>query len=166
MRFTIAAAALVGAASASYGYGYDAPANTTSAAPSDVYTTKTVTELTTYCPYPTTIEQGGSTYTVTEATTLTITHCEKGCTIVEPAPPTEYPSATPPAETSEYAAPPPAPTPEAPYPTGGNATAPVYPSGTAPPTTPSGPAEFPGAASSLQVGGLLAGAGAIAALFL
>lgn len=35
----------------------------------------TVTELTTYCPFPTEITTNGATYSVTAATTLTITDC-------------------------------------------------------------------------------------------
>jgi len=46
------------------------------------YTTETVTALTTYCPGPTQITHGGTTYTITEATTLTITDCP--CTITKP----------------------------------------------------------------------------------
>jgi hypothetical protein len=46
------------------------------------YTTETVTALTTYCPYATEITHGGTTYTVTEATTLTITNCP--CTVTRP----------------------------------------------------------------------------------
>jgi hypothetical protein len=49
-----------------------------------VYTTEVVTAITTYCPEPTTVTYGESTYTVTEATTLTITDCEAGCTIKVP----------------------------------------------------------------------------------
>lgn len=45
----------------------------------DVTVTEVVTALTTYCPEPTTFEQNGKTYTVTEATTLTITDCP--CTL-------------------------------------------------------------------------------------
>ena len=37
--------------------------------------TNVVTAYTTYCPYPTEIVEGNKTYTVTEATTLTITDC-------------------------------------------------------------------------------------------
>jgi hypothetical protein len=47
-----------------------------------VYTTEVVTSYETYCPGPTTITYGESTYTVTEATTLTITDCP--CTVVKP----------------------------------------------------------------------------------
>jgi hypothetical protein len=46
------------------------------------YTTEIVTAITTYCPEPTTVEYGGTTYTITEATTLTITDCP--CTIKKP----------------------------------------------------------------------------------
>jgi hypothetical protein len=45
------------------------------------YTTITTTALTTYCPEPTKITHNGKTYTVTEATTLTITDCP--CTVTE-----------------------------------------------------------------------------------
>jgi len=47
-----------------------------------VYTTDIVTAYTTYCPEATSITLGASTYTVSEATTLTITDCP--CTIVKP----------------------------------------------------------------------------------
>jgi hypothetical protein len=46
------------------------------------YTTEVVDVYTTYCPYATEITHGGKTYTVTEATTLTITDCP--CTITKP----------------------------------------------------------------------------------
>jgi len=46
------------------------------------YTTEVVTALTTYCPGPTKITHAGSTYTVTSATTLTITNCP--CTVTRP----------------------------------------------------------------------------------
>ncbi|KAK3196160.1 hypothetical protein K4F52_000539 [Lecanicillium sp. MT-2017a] len=45
-------------------------------------TTEVVTAYTTYCPGPTSIVHGNKTYTVTEATTLTITDCP--CTITKP----------------------------------------------------------------------------------
>jgi len=44
-----------------------------------------VTELTTYCPEPTEFVTNGKTYTVTQATTLTITDCP--CTIKKPTKP-------------------------------------------------------------------------------
>ena len=72
MRFAaaVAAAALVA--------GANAWGNQTAPA----YTTQVVTAYTTYCPTPTEITHGGITYTVTEATTLTITDCP--CTITRP----------------------------------------------------------------------------------
>ncbi|KAK0391297.1 hypothetical protein NLU13_0798 [Sarocladium strictum] len=66
-----------------------------------VTTTRVVAEYTTYCPEATTFEFNGAKYTVTEATTLTITDCP--CTIVEPCstsnvvvPPTGTPVPQPP----------------------------------------------------------------------
>jgi hypothetical protein len=44
--------------------------------------TEVVESYVTYCPGPTEITHGGTTYTVTEATTLTITDCP--CTITKP----------------------------------------------------------------------------------
>ncbi|KAL8697010.1 MAG: hypothetical protein Q9201_007356 [Fulgogasparrea decipioides] len=46
------------------------------------YTTEILTAYTTYCPASTQITHGGQTYTVTEATTLTITNCP--CTVTKP----------------------------------------------------------------------------------
>lgn len=69
MKFFAVAAALVGAVSAS------ARGNVT-------YTTEVVTAYTTYCPAPTTLTYSDKTYTITEATTLTITDCP--CTISKP----------------------------------------------------------------------------------
>ncbi|MCJ1470237.1 hypothetical protein MMC07_008882 [Pseudocyphellaria aurata] len=46
------------------------------------YTTEIVTAYTTFCPSPTAITHGTHTYTVTEATTLTITNCP--CTLTKP----------------------------------------------------------------------------------
>lgn len=43
------------------------------------YTTEVVTAVTTYCPEATELTYGGTTYTITEATTLTIKDCP--CTI-------------------------------------------------------------------------------------
>jgi hypothetical protein len=68
MKFLAVAAALVGAAFASRG-------NVT-------YTTEVVTAYTTYCPAPTTLTYSDKTYTITEATTLTITDCP--CTVSKP----------------------------------------------------------------------------------
>ncbi|KAK0635550.1 hypothetical protein B0T17DRAFT_612396 [Bombardia bombarda] len=46
------------------------------------YVTETVTAVTTFCPGPTEVTYGGTTYTITEATTLTISDCP--CTITKP----------------------------------------------------------------------------------
>lgn len=48
------------------------------------YVTEVVTAYTTYCPSPTTFAHGNKTYTVTSATTLTITDCPGGCKITKP----------------------------------------------------------------------------------
>lgn len=72
MQFTtlfVAASALVAGASAHY--------NGTV-----VYTTEVHTAYTTFCPAATQVSFNGQTYTVTEATTLTITDCP--CTVVKP----------------------------------------------------------------------------------
>ncbi|KAK3325246.1 hypothetical protein B0H66DRAFT_115745 [Apodospora peruviana] len=102
------------------------------------YTTEVVTAVTTYCPYATEITYGGSTYTVTEATTLTITDCP--CTVTKPV--TTYSSVVcntcaPPAYV--------------------NSTAPAYPTGTGAVSVP--PTSYP-TTSSLPT----AGAGKVAAL--
>jgi len=59
-----------------------APAPPAGTAP-PVYVTTTVSEYTTYCPVPTSVIQGNVTYTVTQATTLTIKNCP--CTVSYPA---------------------------------------------------------------------------------
>lgn len=66
----VAGAGLVAAVSASY--------NGTT----PVYTTEVVTAYTTYCPEPTSIVHNNMTYTITEATTFTITDCP--CTVTAP----------------------------------------------------------------------------------
>jgi len=53
-----------------------------SAGSNDTYVTEVVTAYTTYCPEATQIVHGNVTYTVTSATTLTITNCP--CTITKP----------------------------------------------------------------------------------
>jgi len=73
MRFSTAVAA-----SAAFVAGANAWGNYTG----PVYTTEVVTAYTTYCPEATEITHGGVTYTVTEATTLTITNCP--CTVTKP----------------------------------------------------------------------------------
>ncbi|XTI91966.1 hypothetical protein V2W45_761099 [Cenococcum geophilum] len=73
MRFSTAVAA-----SAAFVAGANAWGNSTG----PVYTTEVVTAYTTYCPEATEITHGGVTYTITEATTLTITNCP--CTVTKP----------------------------------------------------------------------------------
>lgn len=97
MRFAVAAAAagLAGVAAADGGWGGNGGWSShegswgSSAAPNatatsgEVWVTDVVTAFTTYCPEATQITHGGSTYTVSSATTLTITNCP--CTITRPA---------------------------------------------------------------------------------
>jgi len=83
MRFSTAVAA-----SAAFVAGANAWGNYTG----PVYTTEVVTAYTTYCPAATQITHGGVTYTVTEATTLTITNCP--CTITKPVSTSVYTSCT------------------------------------------------------------------------
>ncbi|KAI1459274.1 hypothetical protein F4805DRAFT_422157 [Annulohypoxylon moriforme] len=120
MKFTIAAVAFAAGVSASY------PAASYSAAPNaTAYTTEVVTSYETYCPGPTQITYGTNTYTVTEATTLTITDCP--CTISKPVYTTSSVACTT-CSTSAPASPV--------YPTSAPAP-PVYPNSTAPAVTPS-----------------------------
>jgi hypothetical protein len=71
MQFkAVSVLALAATASASYGYGNVS------------YTTEVVTAYTTYCPEATQLTYNGQTYTITEATTLTITNCP--CTVSKP----------------------------------------------------------------------------------
>ncbi|KAF7543209.1 hypothetical protein G7046_g10044 [Stylonectria norvegica] len=70
MRFS-AAAVIVAAAGVSAGHVGNVS-----------YTTEVVDVYTTYCPGPTELTHGGKTYTITEATTFTITDCP--CTITKP----------------------------------------------------------------------------------
>lgn len=134
MRFSIAAAAaaLVAGTNA---YAYS---NGTSTAPA--YVTEVVTAYTTYCPEPTKITHGGKTYTVTKATTLTITDCP--CTVTKPAPPHSTPVYTPPVVV--------VPSKSAPAPykneTVPSVVVPAPPAGTAAPTKPA-PPSFTGAAN-------------------
>lgn len=71
MKFTLATSVLALAA------GVSAWSNDTI-----VYTTEVVDTYTTYCPYATSFTLGTKTYTVTEATTLTILDCS--CTVSKP----------------------------------------------------------------------------------
>ncbi|KAH0543809.1 hypothetical protein GP486_008548 [Trichoglossum hirsutum] len=77
MRFSVVAASVLSLAA-----GASAWSNNTSAADDDVYVTEVVTAYTTFCPGPTVISHAGETYTITKATTLTITNCP--CTITKP----------------------------------------------------------------------------------
>lgn len=94
-----------------------------SAAPNGTVVTEVVTEYTTYCPEPTTLTHGDKTYTITEATTITLP-CPTGCHVTKtltsspaaptvpagnssaPAAPTKQPTAAPPAPTTANPAPP------------------------------------------------------------
>ncbi|CAF9924176.1 MAG: hypothetical protein HETSPECPRED_005519 [Heterodermia speciosa] len=69
--------ATVIAASAALVAGANAWANDTI-----IYTTEVLTAYTTYCPAATSVVHNSKTYTVTEATTLTITDCP--CTVTKP----------------------------------------------------------------------------------
>lgn len=75
MQYSVVALAAIVATASASGYGYKNEST-------PVYTTEVVTSYETYCPGPTTITYGEQTYTVTEATTLTITDCP--CTVVKP----------------------------------------------------------------------------------
>jgi len=76
MRFSaVAATAVLAAGANASGYGYGHRNET-------VYTTEVVNAYTTVCPGPTKITHGAKVYTVTKATTLTITDCP--CTITKP----------------------------------------------------------------------------------
>jgi len=126
MQFTIATALLIAGASASYlpkpAYGAPAPIPALNLT-APVWVTEVVTALTTYCPLATELTHAGKTYTVSEATTLTITDCP--CTISSyySAPTSEvYTTPSPVVSKPVYT------TPAAPY-TYYNATTPVvYPS--------------------------------------
>lgn len=98
MKTFAAALALAAGVSASYPVG----GNVT-------YATEVVTSYETYCPGPTTLTYGQTTYTISSATTLTITDCPGGCTVTKPVyttseQPSEYPTETPvyPTETPVY----------------------------------------------------------------
>ncbi|TPX18434.1 uncharacterized protein E0L32_011675 [Thyridium curvatum] len=129
MKFSVAAVAALAA-------GVSAGSNVT-------YTTEVVTALTTYCPEATKITHGGKTYTVTEATTLTITDCP--CTVTKPVITTPVVVCN----TCGYnTTVPTTPVPTKPLPTGGN--------------KPSSPPSVPTAGAAKAAG--LSGAGLAAAL--
>merc|ERR1712072_118669 len=129
MRFTaaVAAAGLAGAATAAHMGN-----STMAASASDVYVTDVVTAYTTYCPEPTKITHKGETYTVSEATTLTITNCPGGCTVTKPASSAVVPETTAPVETAPVETTPvamPMPSAGAPYPSANGTTTAPYGTG-------------------------------------
>lgn len=165
MRFTLATAALIATATAGY-IANPPPLNPTSypveSTKTPIYVTKTVSHYTTYCPGPTQITTNDKTYTVTEATTLTITDCP--CTVIETT--SAYVPILSTSEPAPYpcknctAAPPTYPTGTgAPYQPG----APSYTPGAPAPPSHSAPPEFEGAAAKFGVG-LLAFAGVAVAM--
>jgi len=95
--------------------------------------TEVVESYVTYCPGPTEITHGGTTYTVTEATTLTITDCP--CTITKPVITTSA------VECHDCAVPTTTPVVVVPPPAGHNST--VYPPPVAPPASSAPPAGPP-----------------------
>merc|ERR1712144_190379 len=124
-----------------------------------VTTTEIVKTYTTYCPAPTTVVQGNHTYTVTEATTLTITDCPCTATNTYPGTTSTITIGT----TTTYCPVPttiitggstyPATTPEvpattAPYPTASMETS-GYASGTVS-ATPSGPTQIESNGAGIQ----------------
>ncbi|PNS15730.1 Septation initiation network scaffold protein cdc11 [Sphaceloma murrayae] len=109
---------------------------TTSAPVHQTTTTVVVSSFTTYCPEPTIVSYGTQTFTVTSATTLTITDCP--CTITKPVPSTT--AVPPPATTPSTTSMPSPPSPPVVHPpTYSNSTSPpVYPNTTT--TIPAPPA--------------------------
>ncbi|KAI1380886.1 hypothetical protein F4677DRAFT_203071 [Hypoxylon crocopeplum] len=153
MKFSVAAVAFAAGVSATY------PASNATA-----YTTEVVTSYETYCPGPTQITYGTNTYTVTEATTLTITDCP--CTISKPIYTTSSVSCvtcTPVAPVYPTSAPAPPVYPNTTAPT----TTAAYPTGGAPGTTTSAtsiPTAGAGKAAALSGAGLAGLLGLAAAL--
>jgi hypothetical protein len=128
-----------------------------------VTSTKVVSQTTYVCPEPTVVTYEEKTYSVTKATTLTISSYTTTVVKTTKTPEAEMPSSKPVAPVYSASVPPVAPT-YAPYPSK-NATAPhSAPQGTATGAHPTStkPAEFTGAASQAGVG-LLAVVGALAA---
>ncbi|EEP76032.1 predicted protein [Uncinocarpus reesii 1704] len=124
--------------------------------------TEVVTQYTTYCPGPTTITHGTNTYTVTEATTLTITDCP--CTVTRPIITSTVSECNDcPAPSGTGVIPPPVEPPV--YP---NGTAPAPPAGTGnvPSSTVPSPPDFTGAASRMVAGAGAALAGVLGVAFL
>ena len=77
------ASASVSVSASSTASASELTANVTASATGIVYTTEVVSKFTTYCPFATSVTMGNQTYTVSSATTLTITDCP--CTITKPA---------------------------------------------------------------------------------
>lgn len=148
MRFTAAltVAAMAGV-SAAHG-SIEHPKNGTAPA----YVTEVVTAYTTYCPEPTEITHAGETYTVSEATTLTILDCS--CTVTKPATsaPT-VPATVAPVYTNGTTA---APT----------TVAPIVGTGTAAPTVSAPLSTFTGAANKAASGAGVAAVFGLAAYLL
>jgi hypothetical protein len=145
MRFSTVAAA------AAFVAGTNAWSNHTGPA----YVTEVVTAYTTYCPGPTKITHGHKTYTVTKATTLTISDCPctvtkpvstavvTSCTTSTPVAPVYTPPVVKPSPPAPYV---PSVAPPAPYKNETTTVVPAPPAGTGAPTT-SAPPKFTGAAN-------------------
>ncbi|KAH7119137.1 hypothetical protein B0J11DRAFT_86270 [Dendryphion nanum] len=132
------------------GYPVSTPAGYPVSSKPPTYVTRTTTALTTYCPGPTQVVQDGVTYTVTTATTLTITNCK--CTVVEPVTTPVAPASTKPAPSH--------------YPVNNGTIPHTSAAGTGvPPSKTSTLPVFTGAANALQISGLMGGVLAVAALF-
>lgn len=82
MRFSTAAV-FTGLAAVSVQGSYAPPAHNATTPVADHYTTEVVHAYTTYCPEATQITHGGSTWTVTEATTLVMSYAT-GVTVTKP----------------------------------------------------------------------------------
>jgi hypothetical protein len=147
MRFSTVAAA------AAFVAGTNAWSNHTGPA----YVTEVVTAYTTYCPEPTKITHGTKTYTVTKATTLTISDCP--CTVTKPVV-TSTPVYTPPVVVKPSSSAVYVPAPPAPYKNETTPVVPAPPAGTGSPSTSAPPTKFTGAANKAAVSG-----GALAAVF-
>lgn len=148
---------------------------------SDTTVTDVISEYTTYCPEATTLTHGGMTYTVSTATTLTITSCPGGCSqsaaVPTMAPTTSAAVPYSPVETSAMSAPVYGPgSSSATWATSVAGAVPYYPTGSSNATMPAGtgspsapasqPASYTGAASNVAAGAMVGFSGLIAALFL
>lgn len=123
MKFSVAAVAVAAVSGVSAGFS-----NYTTGV---TYTTEVVTAVTTYCPVATEITHGGKTYTVTSATTLTITDCP--CTISKPVTTSKIVECKTCNQTSPAAPPPPPPaTTKLPPPAGTGSFTPTKPPASVP----------------------------------